>query len=114
MGQIVLFLALLAGLVGGAYAISEGLIQRGRLDERASVERQVATAKDEAAEHYRLAVQVIETERREHERQLVVVETELKGLRDARANDSDSTDVVFDERWTPWLRGDGAAPAAGD
>lgn len=116
MSRVAILLGLVALSFGVVFWGVNHLMEKGAERERATIERQLAEARTQAAaeanENYRLTVQAIEAMRRESERAAVESEAELKRLRDERAGDGNGGDVVFDERWNDWLHGRAAAPAA--
>lgn len=104
MPTIAIYLALaLAVTVGGWFTVSS-LEQRGADKVLAQVERETSAAQIEAHEHRLRAQQTIDATQREKAAEVAARESELKELRDARGKDG-SDPVVFDERWSAWLRG---------
>ncbi len=114
MSKIAAFLGLAFASLALTFWGVETLIGRGREIERASQAEALIEAERLASENYRRSVQALDAMRREAERKAADHEAELKGLRDARAQDGNGGDVVFDERWNDWLRGRAAARPAGD
>lgn len=114
MGEIFKWLSGAALVVFGGYFITEGLKERGRAEIRVEIERARADGQRRAAERYIQAEEMLARIRAEKDAEIRARDAELERLRHARAGDAGSGDVVFDERWSDWLRQRGGKPVAGD
>jgi len=114
MSRVIVILGLVFASFGLVYAGVNRLMEKGAEIERASQAKALIEAERLASENYRRSVQALDAMRREAERKAADHEAELKGLRDARASDGNGGDVVFDERWSDWLRGHRGSRPAGN
>jgi hypothetical protein len=107
---ILVYLVIAAVIAGGGYAIKESLEEKGAEKVRAEVAVQVKDAQLDAHEHRMRAQWAIDAVAREREALVTAKREELKGLHNERAGDAGGDDVVFDERWSDWVRGSKRRP----
>lgn len=112
--QILIYLAVLAGIVAGSYFGVEALKDAGRQDERAAQEQAASQAKDEARAHRDAVVVQLEAIAKTNEDAAVAANLELERLRNDREKDVGNGSVVFDGAWDAWLRVGKAGRPAGN
>lgn len=114
MTRIAIALAIAAVVCLGGYLGVEKLTQQAREVGEASVSLRVqaeaASATSEAHERYIGALLALEAEQKRRDIEVTSYEDELMRLRDEVAKQDAADIVVFDGRWSAWLRGDGPKP----